>query len=194
MLTVSKPTLVTAAVLKPVTRTQAKKHCEIPNDDTTHDDQIDLLIDTATAEFEADTDMALLSQTWRVYAMTWGECEALPLPHRPIQSISSVKYYDLSNVQQTLSSSVYSLDTPMRTLRLAYGQDWPQQIDDRWDAIQVNYIAGWATVAEVPKTAVQAILLLIGYYFGQNRGDNDRANDKRAYESLIAKHWRPTYP
>lgn len=193
LMQVSKPVLVTAASLRPVTRAQAKKQCEIPSDDTTHDDQIDLLIDVASAEFEADTDMALLTQTWRVYADSWGSTESLQLPKRPIQSVASVKYFDTANAQQTLTSSVYSLDDTDRVLRLAYNQVWPSHID-RWDAIQVNYVCGYAAASDVPSTIKQAVLLLIGYYFGQNRGDNDRANDKVAYERLVAKHWRSTYP
>lgn len=189
---VSQTTLITAPTLKPVTLVQVKKHCEVPADDTAHDDQLTLLIDVATDQFENDCDICLLTQTQRVYAENW--CSKIHLPKRPIQSITSVKYYDVADTQQTLSTGVYSLNSPGRSVELKPNQVWPSVATDRWDAIEVDYVCGFASAGDVPSSAKHAVLLLIGYYFGQNRGDNDRANDLTAYGRLVKQFLRSNYP
>lgn len=189
---VSQTTVVTAPVLQAVTRAQVKKHCEVPIDDSTHDDQLEMLIDVATSQLENDCDICLLTQTIRVYAEDWCGDE-IYLPKRPIQSISSVKYYDSSNTQQTLSTDVYYLNAPERSVELKYNQVWPS-LTTRWDAVEVNYVCGYTAASLVPANARHALMLLIGYYFGQNRGDNDRANDLDAYYRLVKQLQRFDYP
>lgn len=192
MSTVSQTTVTTPPTLKPVTLVQARKHCELPQDDATHDDQLTLLIDVATDQFENDCDLCLLTQTLRVYSENW--CEKVYLPKRPVQSIASIKYYDTSNTQQTLSSSVYSLNLPQRSVELKVDQAWPAIATDRWDAIEINYVCGYTSADLVPAAARHAVLLLIGYYFSQNRGDNDRPNDMTAYRRIVNQFLRSTYP
>lgn len=190
---VSQTTLVTAATLKPVTLVQAKKQCEVPADDTTHDDQLTLLIDVATDQFENDCDICLLTQTQRVYAEEFSDDE-IYLPKRPVQSIASIKYYDDANTQQTLSASVYSLNAPERSVELVFNQVWPSVATDRWDAVEITYVCGYSSAVLVPASARHAVLLLVGYYFGQNRGDNDRPNDMEAYRRLVKQFLRSNYP
>jgi uncharacterized phiE125 gp8 family phage protein len=110
-----------------------------------------------------------------------------------VQSITHVKYYDSGDVLQTLSTSVYDLDQSCRAVRLKNLQVWPA-VSDRWDAITITYVAGYAQSYLVPAIAKQAMLLLVGYYFDANRGDNDRNNDQRAYEALVTKFMRSNYP
>ena len=77
---------------------------------------------------------------------------------------------------------------------LAYNQDWPLTLD-RWDAVEVNYTLGSvADSTQVSAVAKQAMLLLVGYYFDANRGDHDRPNDQKAYERLVHKYMRSSYP
>jgi uncharacterized phiE125 gp8 family phage protein len=188
---VSPVTVVTAPTLQPLTLTQCKKQCEIATDDDTHDDQLTDMIDEATDQWQADTDMCLMTQTLRVYLENWAD--PIRLPRRPVKSITSVKYYDASNSLTTLATSVYSLDTARREIRLAYDQVWPS-ITNRWDAIEVTYVAGESDAVNIPATARRALLLLVGYYFGKNRGDNDGIRDNQAYESLVRKYMRGSYP
>ena len=186
-------TVVTAPTLEPLTLDEAKKQVEVASSDTYHDEHLIRLIQQAREQWETDTDSACLTQTLRVYLDAFCDI-AIDLPRRPIQSISTVKYYDGSNVLQTLSSSVYSLNAAEREVELAYNQSWPSTVLGRWDAVQITYIAGYTSRQLVPMLARQAMLLLVGYYFEANRGDNDRQNDLRAYENLVLKQMRSTYP
>jgi uncharacterized phiE125 gp8 family phage protein len=189
---ISQVEVVTAPSLEPITSAEAKRQLFIATSDTTHDDDITRTIQVVREQWEHDTDSAVLTQTLRVTAPVWGGC-AIYLPKRPIQSITSITYYDAANVQQTLSTDIYSLDARARAVRLKLDQVWPT-VASRWDAIAITYVAGYTSQALVPAVAKQAMLLLVGYYFDANRGDNDRPNDERAYERLATRYQRSSYP
>lgn len=188
---IPKPRLTTAPVAEPVSLTEAKKQCEIATADTAHDDHLALIIAAVRQQWEADTQEHLIAQTWELKLPYF--CE-LQFPHRPVASITSVSYYDSGNSSQTLSTSVYELDAARNQLRLKYQQVFPAT-SDRWDAVTVTYVVGAnASSTTVPAVAKQAMLLLIGYYFDANRGDNDKQYDMRAYEALVSRYMRSSYP
>lgn len=188
----TRPELVTAPTSQPVTLAQARTQVFLASDDGTHDTELSDLIDVAVEQWESDTDSILMQRTLRVYLEVFDDDE-IYLPSRPVISISSVKYYDDLNTLQTLASTAYDLDASSRAVRLKFNQVWPST-STRWDAGQVNYIAGYASAGAVPAIAKRAILLLVGYYFAANRGDNDRPNDMRAYERLKQHYLRASYP
>lgn len=188
----SRPELVTAPSALPVTTAQARTHVHLASDDTTHDTELGDILGAAVEQWESDTDSVLMERTLRVYLEMLGDDE-IYLPSRPVASITNVKYYDDGDTLQTLASTVYSLDKGARAVRLNWNQVWPST-STRWDAAQVNYVAGYASADDVPNIAKRAILLLVGYYFAANRGDNDKPADMRAYERLVQHHLRSTYP
>jgi uncharacterized phiE125 gp8 family phage protein len=134
----------------------------------------------------------MLTQTLSVTADRFAGREIM-LPGRPIQSIVHVKYYDENATLQTLSTSLYSFNATEREIELKWNETWPVT-EIRWDAVKVTYVAGYSSIAEIPAIAKQAILLLVAYYHYSNRGDNDRPNDLRAYENLVKRFMRSTYP
>lgn len=160
--------------------------------DTSSDAEINDRIQAAREQWEHDTDSSVFTQTLSVTAERFGGREIL-LPMGPVQSVAHVKYYDDANSLQTLSTSLYSVDLKEDAVRLDWDASWPTTYL-RWDAVTVTYVAGNATVAAVPQIAKQAMLLLIAYYHLGNRGDNDRPNDLRAYENLLRRYLRSTYP
>jgi uncharacterized phiE125 gp8 family phage protein len=189
---VSKPTLVTGPTSEPITLSEAKRQLFLAESDTSHDAEIVNLIQAAREQWERDTDTTLLTSTLRVTAERLNGRE-VPLPSRPIQSVTSFTYFDENNVSQTLSTSIYSLDSQSRAIRLTWNESWPV-LAIRWDAVTITYVAGLADRSLIPAIAKQAMLLLIGYYGFGNKGDNDRPNDQRAYESLVLKFMRSSYP
>lgn len=188
----SRPTVVTGPTSEPITLAEAKRQLFLGESDTSQDAELISRIQAAREQWEHDTDSAILTQTLSVTAEHFAGREIV-LPSRPVASITSVKYYDSANAQQTLSSSLYSLDAKERTIRLNWDASWPTTYT-RWDAVLVTYVAGYASVATVPAIAKQAMLLAITYAQYGNRGDNDRPNDQRAYEALVRRYMRSTYP
>ena len=156
------------------------------------DEHLSNLIQSAREEWENDTETACCTKTYRLRISE--VCDGMKLPHRPIQSVTSLVYYDSNNASQTLSTSVWDFDTARKQIRLKYNQDWPTWTP-RYDAWTITYVCGYSDDgALVPAIAKQAMLLLVGYYFDANRGENDKANDKRAYEALVNKFMRSSYP
>lgn len=192
MQTVSRPTIVTQPVSEPITLTEALKQLELSPSDTAHSDHVAALIQAAREQFEHDTDSCILTQTLSVTLA--GFCGDIQLPKRPIQSITSIAYYDSTNTTQTLSTSVYSLDAQRQLVRLKYLQTWPDTLD-RWDAVTVTYVAGYASVASVPALYKQAMKLLIGHYF-ENRDQimSEAMQTMPAYEALVRRFVRSSYP
>jgi uncharacterized phiE125 gp8 family phage protein len=189
---VSRSTVTTAPALEPLTLDEAKKHVEIANSDTSHDVYLGTLIQAAREQWENDTDTAVLTQTMRMQ-LSGFRTNSIQLLSRPVQSITSITYYDDGNDSQTLDADVYSLDALARCVRLNFDKVWPSTYT-RWDAVTITYVAGYTARNLVPAIAKQAMLLLVGYYFDANRGDNDRPNDMRAYERLVMRYMRSSYP
>ncbi|RWG80942.1 MAG: hypothetical protein EOQ69_19360, partial [Mesorhizobium sp.] len=112
------------------------------------------------------TGRALVTQTWQQDFDGFGQC--LRLPVGPLASVSSVTYYDGSNVQQTLGTSVYDkfTDALGPYVGLKPNQSWPSTYA-RPDAVSVTFVAGEA-VDDVPAPLKVAIMLLAANWF-ENR-------------------------
>ena len=191
--TVSKPEVIAGPTTEPLTIQEARRHLFLAADDQEHDQALESMIQEAREQWENDTDSTVMAQTLRVTAEGLFGREVC-LPSRPIQSIESFTYYDLNDVSQTMPSSIYSLDKSRREIRLDWNETWPAMAL-RWDAATIDYVAGVDTREEVAAIAKRAMLLLIGYYF-ENRDmlANDIIYSGRAYDSLVTKYMRSTYP
>lgn len=189
---VSRPTLVTGPATEPITLAEARKQCELGNS-TAHDDQLTLLIQAAREQWEHDTDAACITQTWSIVVGAFCD-DIIHLPKRPLQSVTHVKYYDETETLQTLSTSIYDVDLADRAVRLGYMQNWPLTIDN-WNAATVTYVVGYTSASTVPAIHKQAMRLLIGHYF-ENRDMlmSDAMQSLKAYENLVARFMRSTYP
>jgi uncharacterized phiE125 gp8 family phage protein len=189
---VSTMTVVTPPASEPITLEEAKKHVFIADSDNSFDQELIFAIQAAREQWESDTDTATISRTVSV-TLDYFSGQVIELLMRPMRSVTSVVYYDQNDAIQTLSTSIYHVDLPGRAIRLVENESWPTTAI-RWDAVTITYVIGEASRAAVPAVAKQAMLLLIGYYTMQNKGDNDRPYDLRAYESLVNKFRRSSYP
>ena len=57
------------------------------------------------------TGRALLTQTYELAVPDWGDSEIISLDRNPVSAITSVKYYDANDADQTLVSTNYLLHT-----------------------------------------------------------------------------------
>lgn len=154
--------LHTGPELEPMLLAAAKLQLRMGSD-TTEDAAVTRRIQAARAQGEQYTHRGWLTQTWRYTQDEWADEMQLPMA-APLQSITSVKYYDASGVQQTLSSSVYHVDTlsePGR-ITLAPLQTWPVLQAGRAMAIEIVYVVGWTAAALIPPDIVEGFCLLLG--------------------------------
>ena len=170
-------------VLPVVTMDEAKAHARVS--DTNSDSVIQSYIETATGAAEDALGRGLLTQTWSLVLDGWASVIPLPMA-APLQSVTSVKYYDTSGVQQTLSTTYYDIDTVARPGRvvLKAGQSWPSaQAERRNGVIEIVYVCGWTDPALVPERIKQGIKQYVTYL------DADRdGTDPNGLAALQAAH------
>lgn len=156
---------------------EAKKQCEIGEDDTTHDSHILRLIKAATSDVERHTRRALITQTWRLalnqFPYSSVNKSRVYLPRPPLQSISSITYVDDNGTTQTLSSSLYQVatDTKPGFVEPAYGQSWPVVRSETAEAIKITYLAGYGSTSDdIPDEFANLVYELVAFRFF-SRGD-----------------------
>lgn len=94
----------------------------------------------------------------------------------PVQSITSIKYQDQSDTEQTLASSVYELDSKgfNPRIRPTFNEVWPSTYDTV-NAVTIRYVAGYGNPVDVPKEITLALKMLVGHYY-ENRESTAEAN------------------
>lgn len=178
---------VASPATEPITLTTAKKHLEIAQGDDSHDTHVQDLISEARAIWEHDTQQLLESRQVVEKLDCWPDCD-WRFYYRPVESINSITYYDESNALQTLDASVYSLDGPNRQLHLAVDQSWPS-IESRWDAITITYTCG---ASDLPSK--RAIKLQLSMMFGDDQTAKEYEHWERAYNAMVERYQRSSYP
>jgi len=160
--------LVTAPAIEPVTIAECKAHMRIEHSD---DDQVIADLIAVAVNYLDVTGMlgkAMITQTWAEYfAPNPG---TVHLSITPVQSVSSIEYYDANNTLQTDTlSNYYVIGTKgYKTIYPKSGYTWPT-VFKRDDAIKITYVVGYGDSAEsVPTTVRHAIKMLVANYY-ENR-------------------------
>jgi hypothetical protein len=178
-------TIVTGPAADPVTLAEAKAWLRI--DGTDEDVLLAVLITTAAQAAEQYLRRSLITQTWKltldldcsgldlgegvydlpVTALHSGLPRVIELPKGPVQSITSVKTYDLDNTESTFSSANYSADTAGDRLVLAYGATWPSNLRPQ-AAAAITYVTGYgATSTNVPSPIKTGLLIHMASLYEQ---------------------------
>lgn len=135
-------------------------------------------VQAATDELEGVTGWlgrSLVQQTWRLSLPAFPSGPImLPLP--PLQSVTSVTYLDKDGVRQTLGDTGaspagedYSVvtDAEVGYVAPAFGKSWPSG-RRQGDAVQITFVAGYASPAAVPAVVRRWIAGRLGFYY-ENR-------------------------
>lgn len=154
--------VTTAPVLEPFTVEEAK--AQIRSVQNQEDGIVASYIKAARAAAEKYLGRGLLTQTITLNLSDFVPVLSLPMA-APLQSVTTVKYYDTDGTQQTLASSYYTVDTighPGR-LALASGQSWPAVDGDRKvGRIEIIYLVGYTSRDLIPEEIKQGMRVLIG--------------------------------
>lgn len=188
-----KPVRTVAPDAMPVSLSDIKRHCRVDHDDDNAD--LEDYVSAATEQldgYDGILGRALITQTWRLDMLCFRDVMRLPL--EPLQSVTSVTYYDGDNAQQTLASSVYGVYTDARSpiVSLKDGQSWPTAYV-RPDAVSITFVVGYgATAIDVPSRLKSAIKLhAADLYEGREASAPDQRYSTMAYERLIKPYQRP---
>ena len=148
----------------------AKEHLRVDFDD--EDAYIASLVAAAQDLIDGPDGMvgkAIASQTWR-YGIK-RPLARVHLPVVPVQSVTSMAYYDEANTEQALDLSDFTF---LASEDVAYiepksGVSWPAMYD-RADALNITFLAGFGAVSDAPQALVHALKLMI-YHWYENRQD-----------------------
>lgn len=130
------------------------------------DTHIESLIKAATKFLEDRLGQQFITATWRLILDEFDDEIRLPRP--PLITVSSITYVDSGGTTQTLDAADYQINSSrmpalISPARLSF---WPASDSDTYNAVQVNYTAGYgATEASVPDTIKQAIKMLVSHWY-----------------------------
>jgi uncharacterized phiE125 gp8 family phage protein len=208
-------TLSSAPAIEPVTATQCKAEARIATTETAHDDWFTLNIAAARQAVERYLQRALITQTW-VYTIDYvpdvadyddwkiatgwplslpapGANDYIALPYPPLQSVTSIVYYDPANEDHTYDSDNYHVTTSgaggvtKGRVALNIGSTWPSSLRSR-DAIMITYVAGYGlTAATVPEAIRVAITRVVTHMF-EHRGDEPDAAIAAVAKSMLSPY------
>ena len=178
----------TEPVNQPVTLSDVKMAGRIST--SAHDTMLVGLILSAVDVVENHTHRAIITQTWKKTVSDYS-INNRKLPRPPLQSVTSVKYMDMTATQQTVSSSIYQIDTasePGSFSRLP-GQIWPQIAPGYTNPIEITFVAGYGDDATaVPAMLKQAIIALVAHWYSFGIGEVIPDGVKRALDNFVVRY------
>ena len=176
---------------EPVTLSELKAQVRVSG--TEHDNHLALILEAARRAWEQDTGKVLINQT---YTLDIPGLVELRFREYPVASVTSVKYYDSSNVQQTLSTDIYELDAAENSLRLKPDQIWPTTYS-RYDGIEIIYVVGEnSDNSEINSYDKMAILLCAAQLFFYPVDGLEKMEGAAIgfYERMRRRSMRTSYP
>jgi len=160
------PRIVTPAAdaAWPIDLAMAKKLCVI-EDTSEFDAELGLFLATANQYLQPPFGILRLSiaeQTLCLDLPCWPAC-SIELPAGPVRSIAHVKFFNESNVEQTLDGSNYFLDN--NELIWADTFSAPAHYT-RPSAVRITYVTGYAAdAADYPAIVKTAIGMMVKHWF-----------------------------
>lgn len=159
---------------EPVTLDDAKLHLRV--DGTDEDVLIQSYITAARVYCEGIQNRAFVTQTWELWLDSFPGTDIIEIPLPPLQSISSIKYYDASNVEATFAAASYFVDVKSEPGRVCLndGYSWPSTTLRAINGVCVTFVAGYGADVLVPQSVKQAILLLVSHFYEHRESVTDK--------------------
>lgn len=152
-----------------ITLPELRLQCHIDDDNTAEDALLTVYLEGARAYCQHYTGCAIGSQMIEL-AVDAFPISAIDLPILPVTAVISIKYIDASDVEQTLSSTLYTVDdysSQRHWVLPKSGSAWPiaQAVAN---AVKVRFVAG-----DLPGPVKSAMLLLVGESFKNREASVD---------------------
>lgn len=181
--------LVSDAATEPVTLQEALDYARVDVDPG--GTVFTRLIAAGRRAVEKQTGLCLITQSWIGVMDNWPSCaqardnwwdgvrdgpisfvncygQAIEIVKRPVQSLTSIAYYDETGTRNVVNPSIYNSEISGDTLRikLNIGQVWPPIVFPRAGAVEIAFKAGYGdSGAAVPDDLRQAILMLVSHLY-----------------------------
>lgn len=165
---------------EPVSLAEAKEYLRL--NDTGNDTLVDSIIKAVRERAEAWLGRALISQTWvlwldrfpgqdwtralddawrdRPHGLNLSLKRIIQVPRPPLVTVNFIKTYDTANLASVFDAAGYFVDSASEPARIILneGYVWPAGLRFA-NAVEIEFVAGHATPADVPGSIRQGILL-----------------------------------
>lgn len=153
---------------EPLTLEEVKDYLRV--DTNSEDTLITSFIIAARRQVEARTYRPLITQTWLLSLDFSDISDIVEINKFPLQSVDSIKYFDIDGNIQTIDSSKYIVDINSNPCRVQF-TDLPSTIKNQINAMQIEFTCGYGDLASyVPEDIKLAMKFIIGHYY-ENRQD-----------------------
>lgn len=125
---------------------------------------VDMLVRTARQMVEQMTGRALAVQTRELVIDAFPCGRALPLPGAPLVSVESVRYFDASGAEVTMSADDYVVDADGLPGSIYAKCGWPCT-DGRPGGVKVRYTCGYESAVDVPMPLLLGMRYLVNHWF-----------------------------
>ena len=177
-----KYAVTTAPTVQPVTLADVKVHLRTVVGDTSEDAAILTPLIAAAREYcENVTGRALAAQTVKAYPDSWG---TLRLPRPPINTITSIKYYDVDDTVYTLAATEYAVDLIDGVITIL---EEPAEELRSVNPIVIEYTAGYTTGNALPGVMRAAMLLFVADLY-VNKGDEPTEKVASTIDRLLKQY------
>ena len=166
----------------PVLLSEAKKH--VKQDLDVDDVEITQMLGAAVTHAQNFQGKQYLTATIDEFFDGFPRRE-LTLSLEPVQSITSITYFDTAGDSQTWSASLYQYDVdadPVR-IRPEPSETWPLTESRRMKSVTVRYVAGYGNMAQVPPDIKNGFLMKLAELY-MNRGEGDKLAADAAFNAL----------
>ena len=163
-------TLVTPPESEPVSLEQASDHLRVDSDDDVY--YIEGLIAVAREYVDSVTGRVSGVSGWKLIAPTWmslcgSQVDTFSLFRTPLVSIEAIRYYAPGDGDRTVMSAAdYIVVTAAEPGMIKITGDLPA-VDDRPDAILIEFTAGYSTPALAPAVLKHAVKSLVAHLYEQ---------------------------
>jgi uncharacterized phiE125 gp8 family phage protein len=168
--------LITPSGIPPVTYDEAAEHLRVDSDDD--EVYIGQLLAAAQEYVEGITGRATLSATYRLTAPDWDSittersgAHIITLDRAPLISVATVKHIiEGASTLTTMSSANYAVMTTFDPGGIFFASTYtfPTLNAERPDAVQIDFVAGYAAVESSSQLVRHAIKILVAHWY-ENR-------------------------
>lgn len=171
----------------PLNFTRVKTRLRVERDD--ENGMIADLIRTAELAFEREHNIIMQTQSYTGHLDTWPSF--VEIRQWPVSSVTSVKYQDENDVQQTMPTTDYFVDVKNYPARIRFDEA-PTLVDDEFNSIEIIFVAGFADLPNTPPPLLSAIDLFVMELYDCGL-EQASGNLPSAVDNLVALYSKKTY-
>lgn len=158
-------TRIVEPLIDPITLEIARKQSRV--EEVIEDDLISIYIAAATRWTEIFLSRQLITATWKKIIDKFPLNQVIKLPNGPVQTVTSIKFFDVDSIEQTVPSIDYIVDIDSIVARVVPVPEktWPTT-ENRINAVSIEYIAGYGDdTLDIPEAIRVHIQMLTAHLF-----------------------------